>query len=46
MREKHDLITVIKFNEFINMFNKFINVFNEIMMNNRSQCEVIKILIS
>ena len=46
MREKHDLTAVIRFNEFINMFNKFINVFNETIMNNRSQCEAIKILIS
>ena len=36
MREEHDLTTVIRFNEFINMFNKLINVFNETMMNNRS----------
>ena len=45
MREKHGLTAVIRFNEFTDMFNKFINVFNETMMNNRSQCEAVKILI-
>ena len=38
MNEKHDLIIIIRFNEFINMFN-------EVMMNNRPQCKAIKILI-